>query len=95
MPGQKENGAETIDDHASDKRIDVLPLQPVKSILKNAKPNLPESSSLDTSVRRTISWQDFHGNQALAVVHQFEPRWVPWYHHNIGISSAAPLGARY
>lgn len=74
MPGPAETSSDsTAEDQTPgpDKRIDVQPLQPAKSILKTSSSGTLEDTG--GIMRRNISWQDFHGNQALTQVHHFEP----------------------
>lgn len=75
MPGPGENTSESIaeDQTIPDKRIDVQPLQPAKSILKVTSSEALPGDEGPGLMRRNISWQDFHGNQALTQVHHFEP----------------------
>ena len=58
-----------------EKRIEVLPVQPARSILKSPKGDVSQFQG-SVSMKRTISWQDVHGRGDLTVIHHFEPRCV-------------------
>ena len=58
-----------------DKRIEVLPVQPARSILKSSRADLSQFQA-SVSMKRTISWQDVQGRGDLTIIHHFEPRWV-------------------
>lgn len=52
-------------------------IQPSKSILRQPGTSFRTDGTVQLSpqdsMRRNISWRDFHGNEALVVVHPYEP----------------------
>ncbi len=51
-------------------------MQPARSILKAPKVDGVAPFASGGSLRRSISWQDIHGQGELTVVHYFEPRYA-------------------